>query len=663
MKKACVTWILLIVSVVAFSQDSEDDWQRYLNQTGELEDVEGAGWESAHEVLTELAEHPIDINTATREDLQQLPFLTEQEVEEISEYVCRYAPLKSMGELAMVHSLTPEKRQMLSQFLYIGEERPKGLPSVKKILEYGDHTLMATGKIPFYKRKGDDEGYLGYPYRHNLRYTFNYDNAVKIGLLGAQDAGEPFFANKNGKGYDFYSFYAVLRNMGRLKSLALGRYRVSFGSGLVINSDFSLGKMGLLSTLGRQQNNIRAHSSTAQANYLQGAAATVQLVRGLDLCAFASWRKIDATLNEGGFIQTIRTDGYHRTQSEMDKKENASQTVFGGHLNYSRHGFHVGTTGTFTRMDRDLQPATAAIYRHYYAHGNNIWNVSADYGYVGSRVTVNGETATGSCGALATLNTLSWRTTSSLSLMAVQRFYSKRYYSLFSQSFSEGGRVQNESGLYVGAVWQPLRQFQLTAYTDFSYFPWPRYQVGDSSHAWDHLLQTTWSEKRWKFGMRYRLKRVERDNADKTGLTWKNEHRGRLSADYDAGVWSSHTQGDMAYSSFGKGSFGWMLSEQLQVRHRRLCASVSVAYFRTDDFDSRLYCYEQGMLYSYNFPVFYGEGIRYWLQVRADVSKRLKFTAKLGTTDYFDRLVISSGYQKINHSSMTDLEMQLRWKF
>lgn len=36
---------------------------------------------------------------------------------------------------------------------------------------------------------------------------------------------------------------------------------------------------------------------------------------------------------------------------------------------------------------------------------------------------------------------------------------------------------------------------------------------------------------------------------------------------------------------------------------------------------------------------------------------------KLGTTDYFDRNHISSGYQRIDRSSQTDLDLQLRWKF
>ncbi|MBR5919225.1 MAG: hypothetical protein IKZ83_04955 [Prevotella sp.] len=44
-------------------------------------------------------------------------------------------------------------------------------------------------------------------------------------------------------------------------------------------------------------------------------------------------------------------------------------------------------------------------------------------------------------------------------------------------------------------------------------------------------------------------------------------------------------------------------------------------------------------------------------------SRHLLFTAKIATTNYFDRSTISSGYQQIDASSMTDLDLQLRWRF
>jgi hypothetical protein len=74
---------------------------------------------------------------------------------------------------------------------------------------------------------------------------------------------------------------------------------------------------------------------------------------------------------------------------------------------------------------------------------------------------------------VATINSLSYRLTGSLSLMALQRYYPYQYQSLFAETFAEGGSVNNESGIFVGADWAPVRHFSVMAYTDFAYFAWP----------------------------------------------------------------------------------------------------------------------------------------------------------------------------------------------
>jgi hypothetical protein len=65
----------------------------------------------------------------------------------------------------------------------------------------------------------------GYPYRHWLRYQFNYRDYVKAGLIGSQDAGEPFFAHQNTTGYDCYSYYVQVKHLGRLENAVVGKYK------------------------------------------------------------------------------------------------------------------------------------------------------------------------------------------------------------------------------------------------------------------------------------------------------------------------------------------------------------------------------------------------------------------------------------------------------
>lgn len=657
-------FLMIILLGLCAVLSAQDDWEDDFYQIIEEEDIEDADYETAYDVLSDLAAYRMNINTASREDLERIPFLAPDEIEDICAYLYRHGNMKTIDELAMIESIDYNKRRLLQQFLYVDEQRKDRFPSLNDILKHGRHELMLTAKVPFYEREGDKDGYLGYQYKHNIRYNFRYSDHVRFGIVGAQDAGEPFFANKNKAGYDFYSFYLLVKDLGCLKTLAVGKYRVEYGMGLVVNNGFSLGKSYMLSSLGRTGNTIRAHSSTQQGGYMQGAAATIAIADGLEASAFVSYRGIDGTLNGDSTIATIVTTGYHRTETEMSKKNNARQTAVGGNLRYSFRRFHIGITGVYTSLNKDLQPYTSSLYRYYYAAGNNFYNIGINYGYTGGRLTVNGETATGDCGAMATINAVSLRLNSEIDVMAVQRFYSKRYYSLFARSFSEGGSVQDESGVYGGLRWHPSRQLSVTAYTDYAYFPWPRYYTSSCSHAWDNMLTVTYTPGFWSFYARYRYKMRERDTSEEPLMAYRREHKARLYAAYKGTKLSLKTQADIAFVSHEESSRGGMLTQTAGYKYgKRLHFYASVGYFNTDDYNCRVYNYERGMLYSFNSASYYGEGIRYSLLLRSDITDNLTINCKIATTDYFDRSTISSGYQEIMHSSMTDMELQARWTF
>ena len=453
--------LLFVVSLGAAAQDTYP-WEEYLREVMTAEDAESSAWEEVYDQLCELSLHPFDINTATRSQLEDLPFLSAQQIEEIVEYLYRYGPMKSKGELLMIRSLDEPSRQLLSSVCYVGEPARPAFPSVKEIARYGHHELMATARVPFEEK---NEDYLGSSLRHWMRYQFNYGSYVKLGLLGANDAGEPFFANRNRWGYDYYAFYLQLQGLGRLESLCLGHYRVTMGMGLVMNSQSGFGKVAMLQSLGRSQTTLRAHSSRTD-NYLQGAAATLRLTDHLLFTGFFSYRSQDATLNRNGTAATILSSSYHRTQGEMDKKHNLEALKTGGSLIYTYRGLHVDLNTLYAHLSRRLQPNTALLYRQHYPQGRDFFNTSLSYGYASRRLSLNGETAIDKSGHLATINSFSLLLGDAWSLMALQRFYSFRYVSLDAQSYCSGGRTQNESGIYLGLTWKPSPHLELMAYTD-----------------------------------------------------------------------------------------------------------------------------------------------------------------------------------------------------
>ena len=655
---------MMVIALTAAAQHATD-WEQALHDVLGEEDIDTGQWEQMVDLLTDYEEHPLDLNHATRDELEAIPFLSAQQVEEIMAYLYRYGEMQSMGELQMITSLDYRQRQLLQHFICLKHEQPQqSFPRLDSVARWGKHELTALMHVPLYDRKGDKNGYLGYQYKHWFRYKFQYSDRIKIGLTGTQDSGEPFFAERNRMGYDHYAYYVMLNRMGRLESLVIGQYRMTAGMGLVINTNVSFGKLSTLQNLGRSGHALRPNTSRMDEGYLQGAAATVRLARPLTLTAYISYRPMDATLNDDGTAATLLTTGYHRTPTEMKKKHNLWVTDAGAHVSFRHGNWHAGATAAYTHLSRELRPNTSTLYRRYYPVGSDFFNASVDYGYTDYRLSATGETAIDQYGAVATVNSLSYRFSTELSLMALYRFYGYRYQSLRAQGFAEGTRTQNESGAYVGLDWHPSRRFQLTAYTDVAYAPWAKYQASTSSWAWDNVASISCGVGRWTLRGRYRLHLRQRDGVKKNTLIWRKENRGRLDATYTAAsgmAW--HTQVDGSLVDYKKRDWGYMLSERVAMGLGGAKLDVGAGYFHTSSYESRLYVYERAALYTFSFPMFYGEGVRAWLLARADIGKHWTLQAKVGWTNYFDRPTISSGMQLINHSAVTDVDIQVRWKW
>ena len=588
-------------------------WEPYLEQMMTVEDADAGTWQHTYDLLCDLEQHPININRATREELEAIPFLSAQQVEELVAYLYRYGPMKSTAELRMISTLRPGQRELLSFFIYLGEAKSK---------RYTHHELTFTTKVPM------SNG-------HWFRYQLEHGDGLTVGLVGDQDADEPFFSGCNHAGYDFYSPYLQLNHWGRLETLVVGNYKVSMGMGLVMNNNFALGKVAMLQNLGRTTNTLRAHSSRTET-YLQGAGATIRLGRQLHATAFASYAPMDATLNANGTARTLLTSGYHRTDAELAKKHNMHALKTGGQLQYRTDGLHLGVNMLYTYLDRPLQPDTKLLYNLFKPQGSDFLNVSTDYGYSNRRWAVNGETAVDGHGHLATINSLSMTAADGLTLMALQRFYSYRYVALDAQSYSDGGHVQNESGIYVGASWQLSPRWQLTGYADYAYFPWVRYRKQGQLWSMDYLLQANYTSDRWQLAARYRLKVDE------------PIHRLRLSAahQWDCGL-SVKVQCDGNYLP-DESEWGSMLSGRISYEYKWLRANAGAGYYHADSYDCRLYGYENGPLYTYHMQQYYGEGLRCWMMLRTQVSRHLLLTAKVGISNNSDK------------PAATDMDLQVR---
>lgn len=619
-------------------------------------------------LLEELHDNPLNINRASPQQLMSLPFLSDGDVEEISAYIYFHGPMLSMGELQLVPGLDYDKRQLLRQFVYIGPGPDEhGGIRLKDVFRYGKLEAVQGADIPLYTREGYREHpaevlrrypnreYLGTRVGHSLRLSFNWNSRIRFGLTAQKDAGEPFF-EKRPAGYDFYSPYLFLQDTGPLKTIALGRYKVSTGCGLLMGSGFGIGPGPDAAT--RTGVSVRPHSSCSETGYLTGTA--VQWGKKVGVTAFASSQLTDASTASDGSISSFKTDGYHRTPLEFSRKHNCRQNTAGAAIQYDRQGTAIGAAVLAEHFSRRLADGDGTLY-----------GLSADFAIRRPRFSIWGETAANvRNGAVATLDNLLLRLPGHYDLTLSLRWYSPQYESLHSSGMSQS-EVRNEYG-FMASVKRGTGRLKTDCFIDVFGHQQPRYQASLPSHGLQ--IRSTASCNRLFDGTlkaSLNFKAVQKDCAGTGGLEYMRTTRFKLGHETGgADGWSAKGQLMLNLSTFpGKGR-SWGKAVNGQVRYsmshndgKGLDIYVSGCLFSTDSYDSAVNIYENGPKYGFGFMTLSGKGCRMAAMIKVGFRCGLELVMKTGSTAYFDRDSMGSGAAKLDSSHREDVGIQAIWKF
>ena len=634
--------------------------------------VNSLNWENELEELSNRLQEPVNLNSATREQLEQFPFLSDIQIEHLLAYIYIHGQMETIYELQLVEELDRQTIQYLLPFVCIkainNEPAFRWKTMLKDAGRYGKNEVLTRLDIPFYKRKGYEHTYLGPSVYNSVKYTFRYRDQLYAGGVAEKDAGEPFAALHNSYGYDYYSFYLLLQNCGRLKSLAVGNYRLSFGQGLVMSTDYLMGKTIYASSFNNRSAGIKRHSSTDEYNYFRGVATTVALTKRLSVSAFYSHRNMDGVVTDGEITSVYKT-GLHRSRKEADKKNLLTSQLTGGNVSYQQNHIRLGITGVYYVFNRPYEPELTG-YSKYNIHGNHFYNLGIDYAYRWRRFSFQGETAIGKQG-WASLNRLQYSPVQDIQFMLIHRFYSYDYWAMYAHSFGEGSTVQNEQGYYVGLETTPFSHWRFFVSFDLFSFPWKKYRINKPSRGTDGLIQATFTPRtNLSMYLKYRYKQKERDlTGSKVTLTLPIfHHQLRYRLNYSLNdVFSSRTTLDYNHfhSQDRAATKGYQVTQMIssQLPWTRLFADVQGSYFCTDDYDSRVYVSEKGLLYTFYTPSFQGRGFRCAVRLRYELNKHWLFITKFGETIYLNRNEIGSGNDLIYGNKKADIQMQLRIKF
>ena len=640
---------LLSCSVTAvYPQFPESDgWESVLETLLSDEELTADALEELSDMYESLHAAPLNINTATRDELSMLPFLSDRQIEDIHAYIYMHGPMLTLGELQLTGSLDYATRQLLRHFVYAGPPLPqKERIKLADVLQNGRTEVVARMDIPLYLRDGFKKGtYLGGRLSHNLRWSFNWHNRIRFGVSADKDAGE--------RGYDFWSPYLFIKDMGVLKELAVGNFKAQFGQGLLLGGGFSVGKSMALSSMSRQTQGLRPHSSTGEYGYLRGGGAALGWGH-TTFTLLASRTPVDATLRGDTVISSFKEDGYHRTSLELSKKHNVTLGMVAANMRYSFRGLRFGVTAM-----------TESLTVPYKGHGR-LSGVSADCSVNRARYSLQAELSLlDSKPALIASQT--FRLGNGWTANAVVRHYSPEYMSLHSNAMAESS-VQNETGLLAGFA-HSGRDLKVSGYADFFMHPEPRYGASAPSNGMDLRMEAD-----WRVGRRDALYATARFKSKQKDCKYTGQleycltgrYRLRWMHDCRSGAQLRMQFFYVRYDFIAEpitngyaltGSFSHSLLEE------RLDVDLSAAAFHTQSYDCRVSVYESGFRYSYNFMSLYGKGGRLAVMVRYRLNAAMQLNVKAGGTYYLDRDEISSSHQRIASSHKEDISLQFITKF
>ncbi|MDR0835355.1 MAG: helix-hairpin-helix domain-containing protein, partial [Tannerella sp.] len=517
-------FIIVICFSVYFAEGqefipNENKWMEYMEELAEESEENSESIENLYNDLSYLTEHPINLNTVTAEQLKQIPFLSDIQILNILDYLKKNGRFVSIYELKNISFLDMQTIELVLPFLFVGEKDDKRRLHPKNLVRYGKNELMLRYDRSLEQKAGykdvpdsilqkyPNRKYVGEPFYTSLRYSYTFRDQLQAGFTAEKDAGESF-TNKAHKGYDFYSVHLFLKNLGKVSSLALGDYKVSFGQGLVISNDFHPSRSSSIAQAEHRNYGFRRHYSTNENDFFRGIASTVSFNK-FDVSAFYSYRNKDATVVESG-ITSFKTDGMHRTAGDMEKRHNVDIQTYGGNVRYVSPSLTVGLTAlTYSFGGLSVEPEPQP-YNLFYFRGKQNANASIDYTLRNRRFVLFGETALSQNGAPATLNAVKWNVSTVFNALILYRNYSRKYQAFYGNSFSQNSTVQNEEGVYLSVQWLPIAHWRLTGYADFYRFPWLKYGVDAPTSGKEYMILADYRGiKNTTFTARYRFRSRE----------------------------------------------------------------------------------------------------------------------------------------------------------
>jgi len=601
--------------------------------------------------LNELSENPVQINSSEIKEISRLFFLSDFQVTALADYVRTSGGIISVYEIMNIPGFDKETTEMMIPFISLNVKSRDD----SDYSRFRNHLLTN-----FSLGSGNDTGSLGSPWKILTKYKFTA-GSISGGLTFEKDAGEKIL-NGSPVQPDFASANLVYNGKGILHRLIVGDFSARFGQGTNINtglrSGLSVTSVGYMSS----SDEIKPYTSTDENNFFRGLAADFT-IKNLELFMFYSVNNSDASLGSSSgisddIIETFYTSGYHNTPSSLQKKDTYTETVYGITASYNFEKLRMGLSWSEDRLSLPVKPPGNDPEDRFAFEGNRNDLYSLYYNYTIRRILLYGELSTDADKNLAFINGMIIKPSDRLTINALYRDYDPGYVCFHGRGPGIGSSTRNEQGILVNFVFEAARHLFISAGSDIHYFPWLKYRCSSPSWGKKQEIRIKYvpSEKIIaQFSYHHRMTMYDKQGETAIPeLQETNNNTFRTSVRYAySGNLTFTTRIDYNFVN-PAGSNGILLLQDVNYKWNSIPLTMWFRYclYNTDNWDSRIYTYENDLLYSYSIPALSSKGSRSYFMVKYEFGDMAEVRIKYGITTLSEAMNI--------YENRNELKLQFR---
>lgn len=681
MKRCLYIFIFCILANGSLSQEMQTTEQQLevITEVNESETEDDSYLQS----LRHYQRHQLNLNSATEGDLNEFSFLSPLNIANFFSYRRLFGKLLSLYELQAIPSWELEVIQKILPFVRVGPALTVEQDLRLRFRE-GEHSVLTRFSYVLeeaegFRRRRDTTATSFYPggrERVLVRYKYQYRNLLQYGITAEKDPGEQWFKAAQRNGFDFYSVHFFLRNAGIIKQLAIGDFTANMGQGLIQWQSLAFKKSVDVANTKRQSAILRPFNSTNEYFFNRGAGITLEKKR-IQLTGYASFRNVSGntvidSLNTTGTFSSLIASGFHRTNNEQSDKNAVQMNSYGANIRYFDGNLHIGFNAVSFRFNRPFQREDQP-HNHFAFKGTSLTNMSVDWSYTWRNMHWYGEVANHNSDHYAMMSGLLISADPKVDLSVVYRNMQKSYQTIFGNSFTEGTFPTNEKGLFAGASVKPSAAWKVDAYMDFYRFPFLRFRTDAPSNGDDYLLQITHRPNKQieiytRFRQESKAVNFTNDGEFTTAMVepivrknWRTQLQFKISQSITVRHRIDLTWYDLGGPLESRGflTFFDLLYKPML---RPFSANLRLQYFETDDFNSRIYAYENDVLFGFSIPPFSDHGFRYYLNGNYDLTEKISVWLRWSQFVYRNRSEVGSGLDAIPGNMRSELKMQILWR-